>query len=146
MKAVNSILFMMLIFQACSENISSEDVPAEVKNAFELHFPSATEVQWKEALSSYEASFIMFDKLTSAFFNADGGIEKIESEINIEEIPKLHVAFVDSNYPGYTINKAFQVEYQNKIIHYQVFIIYKNKKYKLVFTEGGELIRRVLVI
>jgi len=62
-------------------------IPSEVTNAFKDKYPSASDVTWKDKLTSFQASFTNNGEKMTAWFTKDDGWKETEVSKDFESLP-----------------------------------------------------------
>lgn len=121
-------------------------IPAEVTNALKAKFPNATDVSWKDKLSSWEAEFTESGVKTSAYFSGKGEWKETDKEMTFEALPAdVKVGLSKSKYSEWTPGSVTAIWKQDKALQYRIYVEKSSivqKKY-LYFSEKGVLQREV---
>jgi hypothetical protein len=117
-------------------------IPAVVTDAFKAKYATATGVEWKDRLSSFEADFKIGDKDMKASFNSKGEWLKTESKSSFTTLPpEVKDGFKKSKYADLTVLDVNQIDEKEKGMLYKV-VVRKNEYTKriLVFSKAGQLV------
>lgn len=131
---------MFLLAQAMHAQIRK--IPAAVTESFKNKYGSATNVEWKDRLTSYVASFESDGKKHEAYFDDDGSWKQTETAIDQAELPAaVREGFEKSKY-----SSDWQIEYVERIekndgnTEYRVQVKKGDiRKKNLLFTSDGKL-------
>lgn len=94
----------VIMLTACGQK---ENVPEQVKIAFEQKFPNASRIDWdKETVNEWEVEFKMDSKEYSANFDEQGNWKKTEYKIGKSDIPSAVKATLDKEFKDYKIDSS----------------------------------------
>jgi hypothetical protein len=100
---------MLISFSSCGQ--SGNDVPANVKSAFNQKFASASKVKWgKENDKEWEAEFKMDGREYSANFDLEGAWIETEYKIESNEIPAAVKSAIEQESVGLKIDETLVSE------------------------------------
>ena len=100
-KIILAISFSALFFNCSfSQNISKENLPVSVSDAFKAKFSIAEKTGWEMDYDNYQANFVVGNADFSATFDKDGKWLKTESFIKPSALPKNIKNFIAKNFPG----------------------------------------------
>ncbi|MDQ3291707.1 MAG: PepSY-like domain-containing protein [Bacteroidota bacterium] len=99
-----ALLFCNTVFLACSQDIAPAQVPALVKNAQQIKFPDATQVEWEKKPYGYEAEFYLGSVEYKACISSEGKIIMYHQDISLSELPNEVSSAVKKAYADYTID------------------------------------------
>lgn len=141
MKTLVLILSATLLFSFSACGQSGNDVPAQVKSAFALKFPKATNVKWgRENEKEWEAEFKNDGRSYSANFDNSGTWMETEYRINLSEIPVQVKATLDKEASGSKIKVSELSE--TKDGKFYEFVIGKGEgKAELVIDSTGNVVK-----
>ncbi|QMU29087.1 PepSY-like domain-containing protein [Adhaeribacter radiodurans] len=142
MKAILfSILFSNTVFLACSQDIAPEKVPAIVKNAQQVKFPDATEVEWEKKPKGYEVEFNIGLTDYTALITSAGKITYYEQEIQANELPAPITAIIQKQFAGYTVdgNDLDKIT-NNGEFFYRVDLEKNHRDITRVFSATGKVV------
>ena len=122
-------------------------IPAEVTDAFKSKFPDAANVEWKDKLSGFEASFKMAETAYEARFNNKGEWQETEKILDPQAFPgEVKAGFDKSKYTSWEVRELSHLE-KKDAAYYRV-LVRKNeleKKY-LFFDDKGKLIKEQITL
>lgn len=84
-KLVFALLFLSIFAGAARAQLRK--VPADVTNAFKAKYPNATDVEWKDKLTGFDAQFKDNDKNMTVTYNNKGEWQKTEKALTFDETP-----------------------------------------------------------
>ncbi len=84
-KLVFALLFLFIFAGATKAQLRK--VPSDVTNAFKVKYPNATDVEWKDKLTGFDAQFKDNDRNMTVTFNNKGEWQKIEKALTFDETP-----------------------------------------------------------
>ena len=135
------IFSVVLILAMGSVNAQFRKIPAVVTDAFKTKFATASGVEWKDKLTSFEADFKSGEKDVRAFFSSKGEWIKTETKHTYNSLPlEVKDGFKKSKYAELKVADVTEVEDKDKGLLYKM-IVKKNdyQKKVLVFTKTGQL-------
>ncbi|WP_207512402.1 PepSY-like domain-containing protein [Longitalea luteola] len=119
-------------------------VPAEVTEAFRRKYPMATNLEWRDRLSGFTASFDLDNVHYEAKFTNKGDWQNTENKIPESELsPAIKDGFQKSKYAEeWTIKEAYKIALREARTQYRLEI-QKNdiQKKHLYFDSTGRLLR-----
>lgn len=131
------LLVMSVISLSLTAMTQSIKVPMAVKNAFNVKFPTATEVKWgKENAKEYEADFKMNSTTASANFDGKGNWTETETQVAVEALPNAVTLAIKKKYPGSVITRGDKIEKPGKIL-YEADVKVNNKSHEVILTPAG---------
>lgn len=141
MKKIIIILFLAMAGVTASAQF--RDIPAAVTEAFKQKFPDASNVSWKDGVTSFEASFKMNNHDYTANFSKDGKWKRTEKSISYEVLPQaVQDGYSKSKYSGWKRGSVAEVDDYEEEFHYRIFVE-KNvvQKKFLYFDRQGKLVK-----
>ena len=144
LKTVIPALVILIGVFGLSMAMNKTIVPEAVKTAFTAKYPTAKKVKWEEEdEGEYEAEFKLNGKEMSANFKADGTWLETETEIKKSALPAAVKTAIASQFAGFEIDEAEQLETPDLGMAYEVSL--ENKKEKkeiqLVFSADGTVLK-----
>jgi Putative beta-lactamase-inhibitor-like, PepSY-like len=150
MKKVIPFIFSMALLASASFSSFAQlrKIPAEVTNRFTEKYPMATNVEWKDKLSGFSASFTLDNLSYTAAFTNKGIWETTEQEIEESDLPEtIKDSYEKSKYAEWTIGKMDKIEMPDNVIQYRVEAIKSDiQKRNLYFSSTGRLLRDKLTL
>lgn len=110
---------------------------------FKKQYPKATNVFWEETDErTYISTFTDKNIQQKAHYDKNGIWQKTQFEIDTDKLSVTIQKFIEKNYGGFVVDKAFSIKKNDKKVYTAVNI--KNKKLKteefLEFNAGGKLV------
>jgi hypothetical protein len=118
-------------------------IPAEVTSSFTAKYPQATEVEWRDKLTSFAASFNIDGTDYVATFSNKGEWENTEQGFDQKELPKpVQDGFEKSKYADWEVNQVTKIEMPNDVLQYKIEVGKGdiNKK-NLYFNSNGRMLK-----
>ena len=125
-----------------SQQVTSEKVPAAVKEAFAKKFPAATNVKYEMEKKDYEVTFKDKGVGMSANFNSKGEWLETETVMIESDLPKEVLTSVATNFVGFMITKITKVEGPNKVLNYEMNLKKGKECYEVKFSPKGEILKK----
>lgn len=140
--------FVSLLLVTITSNAQLRKIPAEVTSSFTEKFPHASDVEWRDKLSGFTASFSLDSSSFIASFNNKGEWESTEEAIEEEQLPDgVQDGFEKSKYTEWTISEVSRIELPNDEIQYKLGIEKGDiKKRNLYFSSEGRLLKDKLTL
>lgn len=144
MKLFLSISFLLFISAASmGQDIAAGQVPAGVIKTFKTKYPAATSIQWElKKDASYKASFTNGGLSVKAYFLKNGNWDKTETKLETLQLPLVLIGIVQSDYPNYTLNKAYQHDFSDKASYYELKFENDTNKLTVTYTLSGSLLSK----
>lgn len=134
---MSSLLLLTLL---SSLLVNLQEVPNEVKDAFEKKFPGVSVISWeKESVTEWEADFKQNKVKYSANFSSDGIWIATEYEISQNDIPKKVIKAFKKAFPDFEIDEAERME-SSIGIRYELEIEKGDDEREILFDENGEIL------
>jgi hypothetical protein len=112
MKHLFNLLFAMVV--TISASAQFRDIPGAVTNAFKAKYPEATNVQWDDRVTNFQAKFIKDSATYEARFDKNGTWIETEKAITFDALPEaVKSAFRSSKFADYTIRTVAEIEKAN---------------------------------
>jgi len=141
-------LMTVLVFAGSTTNAQIRKIPAEVTESFAQKFPDASNVEWRDKLSGFTASFSVDSIQYVASFNNDGEWENTEQVIEQSALPEaVQDGFEKSRYADWNLNKVIKIELPDDIWQYKIEVSKGDiKKRNLYFNSKGRLLKDKLTL
>ncbi len=149
MKKVMMIGAALVILSACNGlQAQLRKVPAEVTEAFKAKYPDTKNVEWKDKLSGFQASYEMDGVKYESKFSNKGEWQQTEKEIEEDALPaSVKDGFGKSKYTAWDLKTVSRIENKDEVVQYRLFVRKSGveKKY-LYFNEDGKLVKDAITI
>lgn len=148
MKKVFSVFLALFILGITISFAQVRKIPSEVTEAFKEKYPTATNVEWRDKLSTFSAVFESDNIHYEARFNSKGEWQLTENEIEESELPEVVKDSYDkSKYADWEIGKINKVELSDGSIQYRIETVKSEvRKKNLVFSSEGKLLKDRITI
>ena len=137
------VLFSMNSIQA-----QFSKVPSETTEAFKKKYADTKNVEWKDKVSYFLASFDMNGEKYESKFNSKGEFLGSEKGIEKEAAPaEVKDGFAKSKFSDWEVKSVTWIEKKDASIEYRYFIRKSGveKKY-LTFNDKGKLVKEAITI
>ena len=134
------IIVVICILLGINASAQENVIPSKILAAFEVKYPSAEDVEWKQKKETYQAEFFDFYQ-TIAIFNPEGIWMKTISLISEEDLPEIAYEHVDEYFEVSQILQVHKIEDNKLKVSYKVVILEDGEKTTLHFSEEGNLIK-----
>lgn len=132
-KSVVTIALIMLSFVSFAQKTKEQNVPQIIKKALSEKFPNAKNVKWDKEENNFEASFKNNNIDNSILFNANGKIIETEIAIDVNQLPKNALQYLNDNFKNKKIKEAAKIITEKGITIYEAEI----QGNDLFFDENG---------
>src|SRR5690606_35907422 len=107
--AILSLCMLSLAMSTASAQIRK--IPAAVTEAFEARYPDAQQVEWRDKLSAFTASFELKSVAYQASFNSGGEWLQTEHEVDADDLPDpVQDGFEKSRFADWNLERADLIE------------------------------------
>ena len=143
---------LLLMFALVTTSITSfaqvRKIPSEVTESFKQKYPGATNVEWRDKLSSFSAVFEENDVQYEARFNSKGEWQLTENEIEETDLPDaVRDGYEKSKYAEWEISKIHKIELADGSLQYRLETVKSDvRKKNLYFNSEGRLIKDRITI
>jgi hypothetical protein len=137
-------LTLCLLCSIYSVNAQVRKVPVEVTEAFRQKYPMATNLEWRDRLTGFTASFDLENVHYEARFTNKGFWQNTENKLADADIPAaVKDGFQKSKYAGeWTIKQAYKIALRENVIQYRLEIQKGDiQKKNLLFNTEGRLLK-----
>jgi hypothetical protein len=135
-----ALAFVLTIYNTADAQVRK--VPAEVTETFRKKYPMATNIEWRDRLSGFTASYDLENVHYESKFNNKGLWQGTENKITETDIPvAVKDGFDKSKYAAeWKIKEAYKIISHEEKVTYRLQI-QKNdiQKKKLLFSNEGRL-------
>ena len=148
MKRLFPVLIVLLFLGATTSFAQVRKIPSEVTEAFRQKYPSATNVEWRDKLSTFSAIFESDSIQYEARFNSKGEWQLTENEIEESDLPEVVKDSYDkSKYADWEIGSIHKIELPDASFQYRIETIKSDvRKKNLVFNSEGRLLKDRITI
>lgn len=145
---ITSLIFTFAISSVKAQEISTKNVPNEVKIAFQKMYPNVYVYKWelKQKSNVYEANFM--DKATKyeAQFLKSGSWLMTLSEIEEEALPIVVINYLKSgDYKNWKIDDCENLSKPGYKKLYSIELKYQKQKHKVILTHEAVEIERIII-
>ena len=103
-----ALLLVSLVTTAFA--IGESKISYFILNSFKRDFKDAKNVVWTSKTGLAEASFMLNDRKTDVFYNANGSIYAISKSIELDQLPVSAKRAFAKRYEGYTVKEAIEYD------------------------------------
>jgi hypothetical protein len=103
------VLLLAIVFATQLAFASDATAASSASNSFNRDFHKATNVQWQYTESYARASFLLDNRLMSAYYTSDGELMAVTRNIVCEQLPLKLLMELKQNYSSYWISNLFEV-------------------------------------
>ena len=149
---MKKMFFVTVLLSAVSftpiVNAQIRKIPAEVTNAFSEKYDDAENVEWKDNLTAFVASFERKGDKYEAKFNKKGKWQSTEKALEISDLPnKVNDGFEKSKYSEWEVKSVYEIELPGDVTQYRVHVAKSDIQQKnLLFNDKGKLLKDNLTL
>lgn len=119
MKKHFNALLVVTIFMMSSLVVNAEFTPSEkIQSEFNRQFAQSTEVKWEAVSDFYKVTFVQRGQYLTAFFNQEGGIERVARNISPSVLPLILQRNFENKLASSWITECFEVSGVNGTEYY----------------------------
>jgi hypothetical protein len=143
MKPVKIIVaFVLVLFLGTQlTNAQLRKIPSAVTESFKTKYGNASNVEWKDRVTSYSAIYELNGQKHEAFFDDDGSWKYTQTVIEETELPAaVNDGFQKSKYSEWNIERVERIEKNDNTTEYRIQVKKGDiRKKNLLFTSEGRL-------
>ncbi len=133
---------IILAVLAMSLFACAQTPPKSVTDNFNSKYPGVTKVKWDhEEANEWEAEFKMNSNTMSASFDNTGKWLETEKEVKKNELPVTILNACNTNYSGYKINEASEIE-KPDFKGYELGIEKGKEELEILVTGDGKIVAK----
>ena len=139
-----ALLFLPAVLCCIIVNAQLRKIPSVVTDSFSAKYPAATNVEWKDNLTNFEADFTLDDESWSVLFNSKGEWKESDQHMDFDDLPaEIKDGFQKSKYADWQPGNSKLIQQKDKDAVYKVYAEKNNifQKVYLYFNEKGQLIK-----
>jgi hypothetical protein len=135
-----AVCFVLAIYHTADAQVRK--LPATVTEAFRTKYPMALNVEWRDRLSGFTASFDLDNVHYEAKFNNKGIWQSTENKVEEKDMPEVvKDGLQKSKYAEWTIDEIYKIQIPGEKVQYRVQIEKSDiQKKNLLFSSEGRLI------
>ena len=139
-KLILGAFALLGIATVSAQDINPNDVPAELRTAFEQAQPNASDVEWEKEGENYKVEFDVNWQDHEIWYTSDASIVKTEKDIKKKELPDSVQSTISSKYSGYRVDSIEMTE-ENGSATYEVELEKGwDEEMKVVFDPKGKVL------
>ena len=101
---------LLRVATVSAQDMNPDDVPPELRTAFDQAYPDAGDVEWERDGESFKVEFETNRKDQEVWYAADGKAAKTEKEIGEGELPQTIKSAIAGKYADYKIDSIEMTE------------------------------------
>ncbi len=142
MKKIVSLVIIAMAL-VITVNAQLRKVPAAVTDAFKEKFSTASQLEWKDRITNFEATFLLNGVANTAKFTKEGTMIETTSALDFAQLSaKVKDGFNKSKYADWEVQAVITFQETDKPLYYRI-AVKKNditKRY-LYFDKTGRLVK-----
>ena len=141
-----SLLFATFILFLLSASVSYAQIrkiPAEVTQSLKDKYPMATEIEWKDKIRGFTATFQLNEEKHVANFTNEGIWESTETDIQEADLPEIvRDSYSKSKYADWEIGGVQKIVLPEEKMQYRILVIKSEFRRKnLYYNPEGKLLK-----
>ncbi len=146
MKKGLSVIAIIIMFTAAHAQLRK--VPAEATEAFKAKYPDTKNVEWKDKLTGFQASYEMNGLQYQSKFSNQGEWLQTEKIIEEDALPAaVKDGYGKSKYTAWELKEISRIENKDNSIQYRLFVRKSGvEKRYLYFDSEGKLVKDAITI
>lgn len=141
-----SITFATFIFLLLSVSVSYAQIrkiPAEVTQSLKDKHPMATEIEWKDKIRGFTATYLLNEEKHVSHFTNEGIWESTETDIEESELPEVvRDSYSKSKYAEWETGGVQKIELPEGKLQYRILAIKSEFRRKnLYYSPEGRLLK-----
>lgn len=105
-----AVLALFATATLSAQDLQMNDVPVNLNNNFQKLYPTATDVEWELDGLNYKVEFDQGVNEHEIWYNKNGDVVKIESEISTADLPAAVSSALKTKYAEYTVDSIDKIE------------------------------------
>ena len=150
MKKILYFTLLVATLALISNNSFSQirKIPAEVTESLSEKYPGATNVEWRDRLTGFTASFTLDSLSYTASFDNKGAWESTEQAIDEDALPEAVAdGFDKSRFTDWTVSQVSRIELPSDEVQYKIEVSKGDiKKRNLYYNSEGRLLKDKLTL
>ncbi len=148
---MKKLLWLILLlggYAAVSAHAQIRKVPARVTNSMHAIYPNATNVEWRDKFTAYQANFDLSGTRCEAKFNRRGHWKRTEMTVAENSFPdRVKDGFRKSKYGGWQVRSSYVTYLPGQRTRYHMKVARNDlTKKELVFNTQGRLLKDNMTI
>lgn len=142
-RILSFVMIMMSLSLATNVLAQVRKVPASVTEAFKAKYPSASNVEWKDKLSGFTATFDNNGGHYDARFNNKAAWQYTEQSIEESALPAgVKDGLAKSKWADWKVESVTKIELPGDKVQYRVQVVKSElQKKNLLFNSEGRLLK-----
>lgn len=137
------VTVLLMAVSGFTQNMMTDKVPANVKEAFTKEYPKAMEAAWRMSNDNYQVMFTINSVKHAAKFDKSGQWIDKEERINPTNLPKEISDAIAKNFSGYKTYEAEKVETPSKGALYNVGLEKEKEFLEVHLSMKGDILDKI---
>lgn len=139
---------VLAVFTVSNATAQIRKIPAEVTNAFSEKYADAKNVEWKDKLSNFVASFDLDGQKFDARFNKKGVWQSTEQQLDVNDLTDaVKDGLSKSKYADWELKSLYKIQLPDDKIQYRLHVTKTTVQQKnLLFNDAGKLLKDNLTL
>ena len=142
-KSLTFAMFIFLLFSASVSFAQIRKIPAEVTQGLKDKYPMATDIEWRDKIRGFTATFLLDEEKHVANFTNEGIWESTETDLEDSALPEVvRDSYEKSKYSDWEIGGVQKIELPEEKVQYRVLAIKSEFRRKnLYYSPEGKLLK-----
>jgi len=142
------LLFLPAVLCCIIVNAQLRKIPSVVTDSFSAKYPAATNVEWKDNLTNFQADFTLNDESWSVLFNSKGEWKESDQHMDFDDLPAdIKDGFQKSKYADWQKKSVYELQELGKPLQYRVYVQKSGlQKKNLYFDINGKLLKESMIL
>ena len=142
-KSLTLAMFIFLLFSASVSFAQIRKIPAEVTQGLKDKYPMATDIEWRDKIRGFTATFLLDEEKHVANFTNEGIWESTETDLEDSALPEVvRDSYEKSKYSDWEIGGVQKIELPEEKVQYRVLAIKSEFRRKnLYYSPEGKLLK-----
>jgi hypothetical protein len=142
-KSLSLVTFIFFLFSTSISFAQIRKIPAEVTQGLKDKYPMATEIEWKDKIRGFTATFFLDEEKHVANFTNEGIWESTETDIEDSSLPEVvRDSYSKSKYADWEIGGVQKIELPEEKVQYRVLAVKSEFRRKnLYYNPEGRLLK-----
>ena len=131
-----------LISNVTGQDVSQDQIPSVVANAFQTKFSKAADIEWERDGELYKCEFELGRVDHHVWIDQSGNVKKHKEEIEKSDIPAVVMQKLKSDFKDYTVDDVDKIETDGKV-YFEVDLESNNGDREVLVASDGTFVEKM---